>query len=317
LRYLVSASKEYFGRVATATTLVYVNREKFGEMPVVAPPLEEQKAIAHFLEQAAAEIDHIIDQQQQLITLLEEERTTVISHAVTKGLDPSVPMKDSGIEWLGEIPLHWDIISSRRLIKTIEQGWSPIAEDRVASEGEWGVIKLSAVSKGTFRSEENKALSEDLTPEYRYEIKNSDFLLTRSNTPDLVGDVCVVSNIQPYLMLCDLVYRLAIHSHKIDKLFLCYWLLGSPGRYQIKRDARGSSQSMVKIAQNHIKSWIVTLPPVNEQIIICDFIKQETARIDEAIANVKEQIAKLEEYRTALISDAVTGKIDVRGFNEL
>lgn len=95
-----------------------MNYEDLQRLPILCPPLGEQKQIATFLDKATTEIDQIIEQQKQLITLLEEERTTVISHAVTKGLDPSVPMKDSGIEWLGEIPKHWNIYALRRVVKS-------------------------------------------------------------------------------------------------------------------------------------------------------------------------------------------------------
>jgi hypothetical protein len=150
---------------------------------------------------------------------IEEKRTALITRAVTKGLDPSVPMKDSGVEWLGEIPAHWEVQAAGRLINGIEQGWSPVAEDRQAGPDEWAVIRLSAVAKGVFRPSEHKALPPDLSPDTRYEIRDGDFLLTRANTPELVGDVCVVRNALPRLMLCDLVYRLDLRRDCVVQSF--------------------------------------------------------------------------------------------------
>jgi len=218
--------------------------------------------------------------------------------------------KDSGVEWLGEIPEHWEVLSVRRLAAMIEQGWSPVAEDRLASEDEWGVIKLSAVSKGLFRPEEHKVLPKDVEANKCYEIKAGDFLLTRANTPDLVGDVCVVSSTRPNLMLCDLVYRVAVEDNRISRNYLCYWFLSPAGRYQATRDARGSSLSMVKVSQNSIRSWLVALPPLLEQQALASFLDRETAKIDALIAKKERLIELLQEKRTAIISHAVTKGLD-------
>ena len=221
-------------------------------------------------------------------------------------------MKDSGVEWLGEIPGHWRLLASRRSIDRIEQGWSPVAEERLAGLDEWAVIKLSAVNKGTFVPDEHKALPADVAPDTRYEIHEGDFLLTRANTPDLVADVCIARGVRPKLMLCDLVYRLQLRSDRVSPTFLAYWLLSRVGRYQIEVDARGSSQSMVKVSQGHIRAWKLVLPPYDEQRAIAAFLDRETARCDALTAKVHNAIDRLKELRTALISAAVTGKIDVR-----
>jgi len=151
-----------------------------------------------------------------------------------------------------------------------------------------------------------------LASDPRYEIRDGDFLLTRANTPDLVGDVCVVRGVRRRLMLCDLVYRIQLRGDRLAPTFLAYWLLSQIGRYQIEVDARGSSQSMVKVSQGHIRAWTVVLPPVNEQVTIGAVLDRETAGIDALVARIREAIDRLKEFRIALISAAVTGKIDVR-----
>jgi len=115
------------------------------------------------------------------------------------------------------------------------------------------------------------------------------------------------------LMLCDLVYRIAVDETVSYKPFVAYWLLSQPGRQQIIGDARGSSQSMVKVSQGHIRSWLVPVPPRREQLEIVDFLEQETTQIDTLIAKAQAFIALSREHRTALIAAAVTGQIDVRG----
>ena len=282
------------------------------DIPIVVPPTTEQRAIAAFLDHETARIDALVARKERLIELLQEKRTALITRAVTRGLDPNVPMKDSGVEWLGEIPVHWEIIPFGRLIRRIEQGWSPVAEDRPAAQDEWGVIKLSAVSRGSFRQDEHKALPFGLRPDARYEIREDDFLLTRSNTPDLVGAVCVVGAVRNQLMLCDLVYRLNLVHKDVDRNFLAYWFLSPIGRHQIEVEARGSSQSMVKVSQGIIRAWTVAMPSLDEQRAIAAFLDRETTRIDALISKVQEAIDHFKEFRTALISAAVTGKIDVR-----
>jgi len=130
--------------------------------------------------------------------------------------------KDSGVEWLGEIPEEWEVITNRRFITRIEQGWSPIAADKVCEEDEWGVTKLNAVSHGKFQSSTHKALPCELKPIYNYEVKNGDLLITRSNTPALVGDTCVVHDIREKLLLCDLIYRITVDEKIMDKKMLVF-----------------------------------------------------------------------------------------------
>ncbi len=276
------------------------------------PPEPEQRAIAAFLNRETARIDALVAKKQRLIALLQEQRTALITRIVTKGLDPDAPIKDSGVEWLGEIPAHWEVMLAGRLIEGIEQGWSPVAEDREAEPGEWAVIKLSAVCKGAFREDQHKALPSGLAPEKRYEVREGDFLMTRANTPELVADVCVVGSSRRRLMLCDLVYRLSWRSSQASAAFVVYWFLSRVGRHQVEVDARGASQSMVKVSQRLIRAWLTVVPPITEQRAVAAILDRETARIDALIDKVREAISRLNEFRTALISAAVTGKIDVR-----
>lgn len=218
--------------------------------------------------------------------------------------------KSSGVEWLGQIPAHWETIAAGRLIDRIEQGWSPVAEDRLANLDEWAVIKLSAVSRGAFRATEHKALPAGLAPDTRYEICPGDVLLTRANTPDLVGEICVVPEVRSGLMLSDLVYRLRLRQVRVIPSFLASWLSSRTGRYQIEVDARGSSQSMVKVSQGLIRAWKVVLPPVTEQRAIAAFLDGETVRIDALVAKKEKLIELLQEKRAALITRAVTKGLD-------
>lgn len=201
------------------------------------------------------------------------------------------------MNWMTHLPRRWSVVPLRRVLRGIEQGWSPVAEDRSADDGEWGVIKLSAVSPAGFVSHEHKALAEGTVPERRFEIRDGDVLLTRANTPDLVGEACVVRAARPHLMLCDLVYRLNLDLSAMDPRYLVHWLGSGPGRSQVEADARGSSQSMVKVSQGHIRSWLTPTPPIPEQRAIADFLDRKTAAIDASIRHLERVEEFVEEAR--------------------
>ena len=277
------------------------------------PSTDEQEHIVAFLDYETSRIDTLIAEQEKLITLLKEKRQAVISHAVTKGLNPNAPMKDSSVEHLGKVPEEWDVFNFRRIITRIEQGWSPNASSQSCqSEGDWGVLKISAVKFGRFIQDENKALLEDVLPMEAYRVVPGDLLLTRANTPDLVGDCCVVSDeLCYYLMMSDLIYRIQLISDA-NTYYLSYFLRSNFGRSQIKADARGSSMTMAKISQEHIKDWVVAMPSLDEQQAIVNYLDIETRKIDILVVEAQKAIDLLYERRTALISAAVTGKIDVR-----
>lgn len=306
----VAVNSGLFG-IDSATTIHHLPAEKLRVTRYPAPPLKEQCAIADFLDAETARIDELIAAKENLLALLAEKRRALVTEAVTRGLDPDVPMRDSGIPWLGEIPAHWDAVRLRFLFDKIEQGWSPLAENRPPDEDRWGVLKLSAVSRGRFEEGAAKAMPPELEARAEYEVKPGDFLLTRANTPSSVGDVCYVETTRPKLMLCDLIYRLSLRDHLICGQYLSYFLVLPLGRSQIEADARGTSSSMVKISQDHIKSWRVPLPPLTEQVAIVEQLSEASKAIAKMRSATSETIRLLRERRDAVIAAAVTGKLDL------
>lgn len=288
-----------------------LTQEKMGDIPLPTPELAIQRAIADYLDRETTRLDALVAAKERLLGLLAEKRRALITRAVTRGLDPRAPLRDTGIQWLGEIPAHWRVGRLRFLSQRIEQGWSPQAENREPSHDEWGVIKLNAVNQGRFDDTAAKALPEDVGPAADLEVRAGDFLVTRSNTPTLVGDACFVETTRPHLMLCDLVYRLALRTDLIDGLFLGHFLTVPAGRRQIVCDARGTSASMVKISQEHIKDWLIPLPPVDEQKQIVRHLAQKLAPIQRIQTATERTIVLLKERRAALIAAAVTGQIDL------
>ncbi len=276
------------------------------------PPPDEQAAIVRFLDWANGRLEQAIRAKRKVIALLNEQKQAVIHRAVTRGLDPSVPLKPSGISWLGDIPQHWGTPLFGRLLTQVEQGWSPVAAEGELALDQWAVLTLSAVRRGVFNPSAIKPVSLAASIPRGIEVGDGDVLLTRSNTRDRVGDVCIVRTPRARTILCDLIYRLKVRTGAIIPEFLIYQLLSRVGRGQIERDARGSSGTMPKISQGHIKSWRILLPPVEEQLRIAEGIDADCAPVTTAISRLEREIELLREYRTRLVADVVTGKLDVR-----
>jgi type I restriction enzyme S subunit len=311
--YFITASSP-FRRLGEASMTGAAGQKRVPEdfvrdFRIPVPPLPQQRAIADYLDRETARLDALVAAKERVLGLLAEKRRALITRAVTRGLDSRVPLRDSGIPWLGEIPTHWRSMRLRFLMRHLEQGWSPEAENREPGENEWGVLKLNAVSRGRFDPSAAKALPIDLVIRTDLEVHRGDFLVTRSNTPSLVGDACFVDEARPRLMLCDLIYRLTLREGTIDGRFLGYFLTLPEGRGQVEADARGTSGSMVKISQEHIKDWWIPLPPLDEQVAIVSQVGREAGALDKLRSATERTIALLKERRAALIAAAVTGKI--------
>lgn len=283
------------------------------DLELAEPPLPEQRAISTFLDRETARIDTLVAKKERLITLLQERRAALITRAVTKGLDPASPMKDSGVEWLGEIPANWEAARLRRVLTWIQQGWSPDCENREADEDEWGVLKAGCVNGGEFVESEHKALPANESPIPALEIQEGDLLMSRaSGSRDLVGSVAVVQACRPRLLLCDKVFRLHVDDVQVSKPFLAHSLNSRVARSQIESVLSGGSGLANNIAQGVVKDLVIAIPPREEQYRIVSFVDSGVARIDALITRIRAAITHLHELRTALISAAVTGKIDVR-----
>ncbi len=205
-----------------------------------------------------------------------------------------------------ELPDGWTLRRLRFLVHGIDQGWSPQASNMPAEEGEIGVLKLSAVGCGEFYPGENKHLEEIPAGQVVLTPKAQDILMTRANTPALVGDVCFVTEDFPDLIIPDLIYRLKVDHTQVAPRFLMYALLSRSGRAQIESLARGSSASMVKLGQSHLKDFQIPLPTCEEQGQVIEFLDRKTGQIDALIAKKTELVEKLKEKRRAIITQAVT-----------
>jgi type I restriction enzyme S subunit len=325
LKNKVGMSKEYFKYLLHRYDVAYlkllgsgvrqtINFNHIANSLLLQPPMAEQTAIANFLDIKTTQIDEAIAIKEKQIELLKERKQIIIQQAVTLGISyegqPEALMKDSGVDWIGEIPENWKVLSVRRVLNSLEQGSSPPIQNNIEAS-DYSVLKLSAIKEGRFNSKEVKKITKKQFIE-NYQIKNGDFLVTRGNTLELVADSCIVEGLQDERqMISDLVYRLKFDLSLVDLDYILFFFQSSLMRDQIKKSARGSSSTMPKVSQEHIKSWKITVPPFQDQKNISGYLKLEIQRITNANKLHQQQIEKLKEYKTTLINSAVTGKFKV------
>ena len=284
----------------------------FGALYLPLPPKDEQGSVVTFLDRETTRIDALIEKKQRLIELLKEKRQAVITQAVTKGLDPNVPMKDSGVEWLGEVPEHWCVMQIGYLLDRIEQGKSPQCESRPVEGDEWGVLKTGCVNGGKYGAHENKAMPQNEVPHSQYEVKVGDVLMSRaSGSIDLIGSAALVAKTPPRILLSDKIFRLK-YNEKVSPEYLVLVLGSRPSRQQIELSINGAEGLANNITKPSIMAIRIGVPPIHEQSQIVQEAHRQVMRIDQVQEKTEKSVSLLKEHRSALITAAVTGQIDVR-----
>jgi len=279
-----------------------INASDLVRIPIVAPPLEEQKAIARFLDLKTSQIDALIAKKRALLNKLSEKRTALISHTVTKGLDPSAPLKDSGVAWLGNIPSHWSALPLRRLIQTVKTGTTPagVNEYHFSDEGlSW--LRPGDISDRIFVESADKKLSEEGAAEVRI---FPAFTVMHVGIGATIGKVGVTT--EP--SACNQQINAIVCNERLHYLFAAYFLQAIK-EYIVKC---GKYTTLPIINQDETKALYFAVPPLNEQIDISEHLLREERLMEHQASKVNEVIARLQEYRSALITNAVTGKIDIR-----
>ena len=278
--------------------------ETFGIVEILLPSLGEQKKICAFLSHETAKIDNLIEKQQQLIELLKEKCQAVISHAVTKGLNSDVPMKDSGVEWLGEIPQHWGVTRLKYECRNIVD--CPHSTPNYTDEGEYPAIRTADILAGYLDLENCRRVTEPVYDERNFRLipKAGDIIYSREGERFGIG-----APIPEGAKVC-LAQRVMLFRAKSTPGYLM-WALNSSSTYtQAQQDCIGSTSPHVNV--DTIKNFILAWPPENEREEISNFIHQTLDSVESLTAHLNEKLTLLQERRTALISAAVTGKIDVR-----
>lgn len=286
-----------------------ISYDEFGGILLPLPPLLEQRAIAAFLDRETATIDALVEEQRGLIGLLKEKRQALISHAVTKGLNPKAKLKDSGIEWLGMVPEGWEVKKLGFAAKL--QGGFAFKADEFGDEG-IPVIRMKNLSRGVLDLEVVARIPLASSNE-SVSLREGDLLLGMSGSigdTGSLGNYAVVRAEDLPAQLNQRVGRFLPRENHVSMNFLCRIIQSSGFSEQILLEVTGTAQFNVSSSQ--VESCIIALPPLPEQLAIATFLDTETVKLDSLVAEAEGVIALLQERRSALISAAVTGGIDVR-----
>ncbi|MEM9538845.1 MAG: restriction endonuclease subunit S [Cyanobacteria bacterium P01_E01_bin.42] len=275
-----------------------IKRDSFLSIKSPVPPFEEQKKIADFLDRKTLEIENAIAKKQRLIELLEEQKTILINQAVTKGLNPDVPMKDSGIDWIGEIPEHWEIKRAKYIFKQI---------DERSETGQEELLSVSHITGVTPRSEKNVSMfmAEDYTGS---KICKKDDLVM-----NIMWAWMGALGISPQTGIVSSSYGVFRHktTNQLNSWYIENLLRSTEYIAEYNRRSTGLRSSRLRLYPDVFLDMVISLPSKNEQDRIEKIIKKQTKMIDNVVKTIETEIEKLNELKQILISQAVTGKIKI------
>ena len=300
--------REFIEYTKAGSTISHLYQETFGEFAFPVPKISEQQSIATYLDRKTKQIDGLIEKKQNQIDLLREQRIAVINEAVTKGLNPKAKMKDSGIEWIGEIPAHWEMPRLKFVARL--QGGYAFSTDAFQNEGV-PVVRMNNLRRGTLDLSESIRVDDDHA-EAEYALEEGNLLLGMSGSIGETGSLGNYAIVKKSDLPCQLNQRVGRFRRGENCLsnYLCYFVQSKPFTLPLLFDCTGTAQ--FNISSGQVGEIVAPLPPASEQQDIASFLDHKTSEFDTMIAKEERLIELLQEYRTSLISEVVTGKVDVR-----
>ena len=293
------------------TTLPSMTQTAYENMFLPLPTKEEQYAIANQLDQICSKIDAVLEKTRASIEEYKKLKQAVVTQTVTKGIRGDRPMKDSGIEWIGEIPAEWSVVRQKYFWNTIESGVSVNAADKPVDNSEqYGVLKTSAVSKFMFIPTEHKQVNLEEYGRVSCPVRADSIIASRMNTPELVGACGYVQNNYPNLFLPDRLWQITFKDELSPK-YAWYYLSGIRVRQYISSLSTGTSSSMQNISQSQYGNIFITIPSIGEQSEIAKYLDEKCNSVDALIAKKQQYLIEIENYKKSLIYEYVTGKKEV------
>ena len=309
--YYLSCTSDVLNSMGQGSTFLELSNENLSNYEFPIPPLELQEQISDFLKDRTKEVYHLISKQYDIIELLKEKRQAIITNAVTKGRDPNVPMKDSGIEWIGEIPEHWEFNKIKRVAYVKGRiGWKGLTSSEYLEKG-----YAYLVTGEDFIEKKINWDSCYQVDELRYrddpyiQLREGDLLVTKDGT---IGKLAIVQNLnKPACLNSGIFLVRPVNSYISDFL---YWILCS----RVFSDYNGMKamgSTVQHLYQNVFEEFAFPMPSIAEQKQLVNYLNIKTDEIDSLIVKLQKLIDNLKELKSSLISSAVTGKIDVRGIS--
>ncbi|PFB76779.1 restriction endonuclease subunit S [Bacillus anthracis] len=313
--YYYTQTKEYADWISENTiqaTIENVSAEKYANLEMPLPSLFEQQIIISFLNKETKNINEIVRQKERLMALLEEKRQSIITEAVTKGLNPNVKMKHSGVEWIGEIPEHWTIKKIKHISTFVGSGKTPKGGSEIYPESGVLFLRSMNVHYDGIRLKNIVHITPEIDEDMRStRVKSKDVLLNITGAS--IGRSCIVpeslgkANVNQHVCIIRGNTRVVV-PELLSKIMSSNFIM-----QQILMSQNGSSREGLNFTQVKNLEFPLTRD-FHEQIEIANHISVETDKVNSLISMIKQQIKKLKDYRQSLIYEAVTGKIDVRDF---
>jgi type I restriction enzyme S subunit len=285
-------------------TIENFSAEKYKDLTLPLPAKDEQQQIAAFLDWKTGQIDALIARKQELLEKLKEKRIAVITQAVTQGLNPAAPMRDSGIPWLGQVPQHWDVCQVKRVFQSTDYGISEALEP----EGRIAVLRMGNIENGKVVLDDLKYI-DSVPPELL--LRRGDLLYNRTNSLDLIGKVGMFTGeTDPPVSFASYLVRIRTEANCVPEFFA--YMLNTEGMLGVARSNAFIAIGQCNLNPSRYGQIRAAIPPKAEQEAIVHHLDDETAKLDGLSSKAQSVIDRLTEYRTALITAATTGKIDVR-----
>ncbi len=313
LYFLMKSSEQYLNSISTGAIQTYLSREDFEKLKIPLPTKDEQTSIANFLDNKTALIDSFIEKKKKLIELLKEERTGIINQAVTKGINPNTKMKPSGIDWLGDIPDHWEVKKLKYILKPVKGALKPgpfgsdLKNSDVSTDGVFKVYTQRNVIDNDFDSGEDFISEEKYSHLKVFEIFESDILVTTRGT---IGRAAIFPNGKIRGILHPCLIRIQIEKQKVLGQFLIMYF--NESTFFQENVLLNSNSTIIDVIYGYtLREVIIPIPPQKEQYSILLSISTGIQIIENTISKIEKEIELIQEYRTALISEVVTGKVKV------
>ncbi|MEB2307916.1 MAG: restriction endonuclease subunit S [Candidatus Brocadiaceae bacterium] len=298
---------EWKNLIFIQSTIQNIGADKYKVLPITLPPLPEQRAIANFLGRETAKIDVLVEKEGKMIELLKEKRSALITKAVTKGLDPNVKLKPSGVEWIGEIPEYWDARKIKFNAHKIGSGKTPLGGANAYVDEGILFIRSQNVQYNRLELEDSVFIDGKTDAElFSSRLLKHDVLLNITGAS--IGRTCIYNSNQR-ANVNQHVCIIRVNESRLLPNFLVYFIISATCQNYILNTQNGSSREALTF--NQIGNLFTPFPSLSEQKIIASFLDRETTKIDKLIEKIGHQIELLKEYRQSLITSAVTGKIDV------
>ena len=309
LYYWVQFCKDNFLMKAEGGGQPNISQEKIKNQYFCAPLITEQHRIADFLDSKCSEIDALVENLRARMESAKEYKKAVITEAVTKGLDKDVKMKDSGVEWIGEIPEGWKVVKLKQYIKNVSSGLSAVTSDSSEDSGKY-ILRTSAVSSEKFIESEVKSVTKQAESRLICPVEADTVIMSRMNTSAMVGACAYVARNYKNLFVPDKLWKIKF-TLELSAKYAWYLINSSPIRGWFSSTSTGASISMQNISLTDFYNAYAPIPRMIEQRQISDYLDSKCAEIDALLQNYEDQIATLEKYKKSLIYEYVTGKKEV------